>query len=306
MKGQRLRRGMHIKLSGQDYRIEQRLEDGTLQLKHIASEACSAKSEQDIRKALFEGAAELLGTNGEAASLRSRCEQSCVNDFEALEDTDLRKREALRRLEYVKGIRKRRLTDFGKNACKLDPVIDEVSKAINDPESPTSVTLYRWYKDYTASGDDIRVLAPAYKARGKASENDGRRISDDLEICRAVEKIIDDVVNEHYLQTTRPTVESTYDLIEARIIQENQFRDEDDKLPTPHKNTIYRVVKKLDPYEKDKARKGKRIADLIHKVNKQGVRPTRPLERVEIDDMKLDLFVIDEKTKMPATSPTNF
>jgi putative transposase len=294
---------MRLRFAGQDYCIEQRLADGLLQLKHLASETFSAKSEQEIHKALFEGTAELLGSNGEAASLIARCEQSCVNDFEALEDTDPRKREALRRLAYVKGIRKSGLTDFGKNAHKLEPIIEEVSKAINDPQPPTDVTLYRWYKDYTASGDDIRVLAPAYKARGKVSENDGRRISDDLQTCKEVDKIIDDVINEHYLQPTRPSVQSTYDLIEARIIQENQFRDEDDKLPTPHKNTVYRVVKKLDPYEKDKARKGKRIADLIHKVNKQGVRPTRPLERVEIDDTKLDLFVIDEKTNLPIGRP---
>lgn len=303
MKGQRLRIGMHVKFLGQEHSIEQRLSDGQLQLKHIASKTCSAKSEQDIHKALFEGAAQLLGSNGEAATLRARCEQSCVNDFEALEDTDPRKREALRRLAYVKGVRRRGLTDFGKNAHQLVPIIEEVSKATNDSQPPTHVTLYRWCKDYTASGDDIRVLAPAYKARGKVSENDGRRISDDPRTCKQVDKIIDDVINEHYLQPTRPSVQSTYDLIGARIIQENQFRDADDKLPTPHKNTIYRAVKKLDPYEKDKARKGKRIADLIHKANKQGVRPTRPLERVEIDDTKLDLFVIDEKTNLPIGRP---
>ena len=36
---------------------------------------------------------------------------------------------------------------------------------------------------------------------------------------------------------------------------------------------------------------------------KQGIQPTRPLERVEIDHMQLDLFVIDPQRKMPMGRP---
>src|SRR5205814_5208852 len=104
----------------------------------------------------------------------------------------------------------------------------------------------------------------------------------------------------------RPSAQATYHLIRGRIVEENQFRDDDAKLPIPHRNTLYRKIIQLDSYEKDKARFGKRIADLRHKVNKQGVRPTRPLERVEIDDTKLDLFVIDEKTNLPIGRPWLF
>src|SRR5438046_661237 len=116
MKGQRLRIGMHFKLQGQEYSIEQRLSDGQLQLKHIATGTLSAKSDHDIVRALFEGAGELVGNNGEAAILETKRELSAVNDFEALEDSDPRKIEALRRLAYVEGICKSALTSFGKNA----------------------------------------------------------------------------------------------------------------------------------------------------------------------------------------------
>jgi|GEM_PF-422817 len=306
MRAQKLRTGMHIKIGGQEYRIEQRLPNGDLQLKHLASETLSAKPEAEIIKSIFDGGATLLGSNGEVNHLEKRSAQSLVNDFAALEDTDPRKKEAHRKLKYIKGIRRQGITKFGKNDQNLRPVIDEVSKTIDDPYPPSCGSLARWHRDYRASGDDIRVLAPAYKARGRVGENDGRRISDDLATCQAVDKIIDDVIHEEYLSLTRPTVQFTYDLIVARIAQENKFRSDDDQLPTPHKNTIYRVVNKLDPYEKDKARFGKRIADLRHKVNKQGVRPTRPLELVEIDDTKLDLFVIDEETKLPIGRPWLF
>src|SRR5712664_869780 len=277
MKGQRLRRGMQIKFAGQRYSIEQRLADGEIQLKHLATETLLAKPEAEILKALFEDAAELLGSNGEVANLQAKREHATVNDFAALEDSDPRKREALRRLNYVQAIRKARLTDFGKNASNLKPIIERVSKAIHDPRMPSCVTAYRWQKDYTASGDDIRSLAPAYKARGQAKNKDRRRISEDAQVCKVVDKIIDDVVSEHYLQLTRPKAQATYALIVARISNENRCRNADDKLPTPHRNTLYRKIRKLDPYAKDKARYGKRIADLRHNVNKQGVRPTRPL-----------------------------
>lgn len=306
MLGQRLRAGMRLKLAGQEYSIERRLPDGDLQLKHTASETLIAKPESELVTALFDGDAQLLGKNGEVDYLQTKLMESIVSDFEALESTDLRKIEALRRIKYVKEINRKGLTEFGKNAEALEPLIRDIGRAINDPQPPTSTTLWRWHRQYEKSGEDIRVLVPAYKARGTVNDNDGRRISDDLVICQAVDKLIEEVIAEQYLQLTRPTVQQTYDIIGARIDQENQCRKEDNKLPTPHRSTLYRLINKLDPYEKDKARYGKRIADLRHRANQQGVRPTRPLERVEIDDTKLDLFVIDERTNLPIGRPWLF
>jgi putative transposase len=297
---------MRLKLAGQEYSLEQRLPDGNLQMKHTASETLIAKPESELVTALFGGDVQLLGQNGEVDYLQTQLMQSVVSDFEALEPTDLRKIEALRRIKYVKEVKRQGITEFGKNAEALEPLIRDIARAINDPEPPASTTLLRWHRQYEKSGEDIRVLVPAYKARGTASDNDGRRISNDLEICQNVDKLIEQVIHEQYLQPTRATVKQTYDIVVARIAQENEFRSEGNKLPTPHKNTLYRIINKLDPYEKDKARYGKRIADLRHKVNQQGVRPTRPLERVEIDDTKLDLFVIDEKTNLPIGRPWLF
>jgi putative transposase len=297
---------MRLKLAGQEYSLEQRLPDGNLQMKHRASETVIAKPESELVTALFGGDVQLLGQNGEVDYLQTQLMQSIVSDFEALEPTDLRKIEALRRIKYVKEIKRKGITEFGKNAGALEPLIRDIAHDSNDPQPPASTTLLRWHRQYEKSGEDIRVLVPAYKARGTASDNDGRRISNDLEICQNVDKLIEQVIREQYLQPTRATVKQTYDIVVARIAQENEFRSEGNELPKPHKNTLYRIINKLDPYEKDKARYGKRIADLRHKVNQQGVRPTRPLERVEIDDTKLDLFVIDEKTNLPIGRPWLF
>jgi len=306
MLGQRLRTGMRLKIAGQEYSLEQRSPDGNLQLKHTASEMLVAKPENELVTALFEGDAELLGKNGEVDYLQTKLMQSIVSDFESLDAGDLRKIEALKRIKYVKEIKRRGITGFGKNAEALSALIRDIARATNDPKPPSCFTLWRWHREYKRSGEDIRVLAPAFKARGMASDNDGRRISNDVETCQAVEKLIGEVIREQYLQLTRATVHQTHEILRARIAQENKFRNDDNRLPTPHQNTLYRIINKLDPYEKDKARYGKRIADLRHRANKQGVRPTRPLERVEIDDTKLDLFVIDEKTNLPIGRPWLF
>src|SRR5260370_7453848 len=88
MRGQRLRQGIHIKFSGQRYAIERRLADGELQLKHLATETLSSQPEEEILKALFQGGAELLGSNGEVESLQARRQWPSVTDFEALKPKD--------------------------------------------------------------------------------------------------------------------------------------------------------------------------------------------------------------------------
>lgn len=154
MLGQRLRTGMRLKIAGQEYSLEQRLPDGNLQLKHSASETLIAKPESELVTALFGGDVQLLGQNSEVDYLQTRLLQSIVSDFEALEPTDLRKLEALRRIKYVKEIKRKGITEFGKNAEALEPLIKDIARAINDPQPPCCTTLLRWHSQYERSGED--------------------------------------------------------------------------------------------------------------------------------------------------------
>jgi len=89
----------------------------------------------------------------------------------------------------------------------------------------------------------------------------------------------------------------------ARIVSLNQRRAEADKLPLPHLSSIYTAVERLDPYEVALRRYGKRYADEQFRARGEGPRPVRPLERVECDDTKLDLMVIDTETRLPLGRP---
>ena len=71
----------------------------------------------------------------------------------------------------------------------------------------------------------------------------------------------------------------------------------------PEESTVYRVIEKLDPYEVAKARYGQRFADLKFEPKKEGARPIRPLQRVELDHTKLDLLVVDLERRMPIGRP---
>ncbi|MDJ0574365.1 MAG: hypothetical protein QNJ65_04270 [Xenococcaceae cyanobacterium MO_234.B1] len=74
-------------------------------------------------------------------------------------------------------------------------------------------------------------------------------------------------------------------------------------LKIPHRSSIYRAVSNLEPSEKAEKRYGKRIAGLMYDPVKQGPRPTRPLERVEIDHTLLPMFVVDTDNRMPIGTP---
>jgi putative transposase len=170
------------------------------------------------------------------------------------------------------------------------------------------VVWYCWYRALILT-DDIRALTPQFQKRGnftrKFSGCRKHRYSEkDKERAQLVAEIVGEVIDEKYLTQQRLTVAAVYESLVGRIADENLYRDAGDKLPTPSERSIYDVVSQLDEYEVTKARYGKRIADQRCGIYKRGPQPTRPLERVEIDHTRLDLFVIDPVTKMPIGRPT--
>ena len=316
-----LRPGMHVLYGGREHVIEQRLPDNSFRLKDLATSQCTAVANESLVDGVFEGQVELLGPGREYVLVKEHKEKTRVGDLTALADDDPRKKAAKRRLAYVEGMKEWGQVKFTKEF--LRPVIEKVGTALGEMPhdefkchtkaeqaelkkagvrvQPSPASLFRWYTDYEKAGGDIRALVPAFKSQG----NFTRKISDDEEKTEAVLRLIEKVIDEEYMTEERPSVQDCWDSLVALIVKENKRREEEeeDKLPRPHIVTLYRIINKIPKYERDLARHGKRIADNNHRANKQGPRPTRPLERVEADDTKLDLFVIDDKTMMPYGRP---
>jgi putative transposase len=310
---------MHLLYGGREHIIEQRLPDKSFQLKDLTTNQCEAITEERLVDALFDGQVELLGAGREYAYLKGHNKRTRVSDLTALADDDPRKKEARRRLAYIKEMNTHGRVKFTPEF--LRPIIEKVGRVVGDmlraeydiltegeqaelkekgiKVQPSPTTLFRWFTGHEKAGRDIRVLVPAFKSQG----NGKRKISDDEEKCEAVLRLIDKVIDGEYLTLERPSVQECYTSLVALIAKENERREEEDKLPTPHPNTLYKIVNKIDPYEKDLARHGQRIADANHRANKRGPRPKRPLERVEADDTKINLFVIDPERMMPLGRP---
>ncbi|MCA1617779.1 MAG: DDE-type integrase/transposase/recombinase [Acidobacteria bacterium] len=302
---------MHLELRGRECVIEDRLPNGHLRLKDVALGESKSVAEVDLVDALFDGQLVLLG-DSKITVVERNAAKLFIDDLNMLDDADPRKKEAKRRWAYVKAISSGNLTQL--NSTTLTPLIGRVHNEIRDPnEAPHWRTvLYRWFKSYLEAGEDPRVLVPQFKKRGstrrrfaKGRKSKNQNFSEkEFGLASEVADLVKDVINEEYLNPQRLSVQETWERLDARIAEINQLRAPDDQLPVPHKNSIYRIVSQLDGYEKDRARFGKRYADQKYRCNKQSPQPTRPLERAEIDHTKLDLFVVDEETRLPLGRPT--
>lgn len=173
----------------------------------------------------------------------------------------------------------------------LNQYINERIKQLKKEGHDVSrASIYRWLKQYQG---DIRSLVSSYQNCGSNSKR----------LDRKVEVIIDQIIDKHYLVRESTTVTTIYELVYHRIVQENKFREDDDKLGIPSVSTISRRIKEKDIFETEKARNGKFSAFGKYGQVQPGKKGTRPLERVECDHSRLDLFVVDDENRLPIGRP---
>ncbi len=285
-----LRKGLHLLLHGQEYSIEQRLPDGEIQLKNLLTNICSKLKETALTQLLFKGDLQFLD-DGYSEVKPSEDKRYSDSDFTQLPEA-LRE-EAKRKYSYVSRVIES--TPNKQTAKTLEPIITQVSKEINDRKPPSWLTLYRWYKNYFSSGQDIRSLVPLHSAKG----NYQSRLNPE------VKQIIKNAIDSVYLNTTQAEGMDVYDRVIISINQSNRLRAKvgQEELAIPSHMAIYRAIALLDPHEVAIARYGRRIAGSMYDPVKLGPRPSRPLERVEIDHTKLPLFVVDTETRLPIGTP---
>jgi putative transposase len=310
MSKNRFHKGMHLLFQGQEYVVDGRLPNNDLRLKNIVTNSYRAVAEPSLIDAWFEGQLEFRGDITTTFAQR-KASGEFISDLSSLEESDSRKKELKRRHAYLKSVVELISQGVIKiNREILEPLIKRVHETIRDPKRPPhwKTVYYSWYRTLILT-EDIRALTPQFEKRGNFSRKFSgsrkhRYTERDKERARLVAEIVDEVIAEKYLARQQLTVATVHEAIIARITDENLYREDGDKLPFPSLRSIYDVVDQLDEYEVIKARHGKRIADMRCGMYKRGPQPARPLERVEIDHTKLDLFVIDPVTKMPIGRPT--
>jgi putative transposase len=162
-------------------------------------------------------------------------------------------------------------------------------------QSATSVSsLYRYMCSFVNSGGDIRSLVPQTRQRG------GR---DRSRLDEAVERIIEAVLEKYASITEREsTVDQVMTDVLNRVADENRFREPQDQLVAPSKRTVRRRIRAAGE-RRILGRKLSRREQKAQTETQPGPRPTRVLERVEIDHTPLDLFVVDERDGLPIGRP---
>lgn len=101
-------------------------------------------------------------------------------------------------------------------------------------------------------------------------------------------------MKEKYLRKERPSILSAY-VYYCDLINLANRGVVSGKLNSMSQRAFYHRVSKLPPYDVDLARYGKRYADRKYKSVGAHVRPTRVLERVEIDHTALDLMLLEDE-----------
>lgn len=164
-----------------------------------------------------------------------------------------------------------------------------------DDSNGTSVgSIERYMSAWMVSGGDIRSLVPQRKQQGGRGKT---RLHD------VVEKIVTTVLEQHASVTER---ESTLDQVVTDVINaiadENRYRTPEEQLALPHPRTIRRRIQAAGE-RRILGRELSRREQKAQAESQPGPRPTRVLERVEIDHTTLDLFVVDERDGLPIGRP---
>ncbi|RMH11366.1 MAG: transposase [Gammaproteobacteria bacterium] len=146
-------------------------------------------------------------------------------------------------------------------------------------------TLYRWMRDFNSLGT-IAALIP--KKRGWTTG--ASRIS------KAVEEIIDEVINDTYLTVQRSTAEKVVIEVKRRCLKKG--------ITPPHANTIRSRVARISERVKLRGRGHREKAiNKFQPAAGQFPGADYPLAVVQIDHTPLDIIVVDDIHRKPIGRP---
>jgi len=187
---------------------------------------------------------------------------------------------AIMRRDYVKA------TEHVPNTkSKLLPFIEETwIKLGRQGKMPNPSTVIRWKNKYKDSYENPHALLDRHVDKGNRK---GR-------YCFEVEALVMKAIDKTYLRRERGTVNDVLGFAKHDVYEENDLRSMGNKLALPTIALVRRLVKSIHPFDACVARYGKEYARQKYRTVIQNRITSAPLERVEIDHTRLDLFIFDE------------
>jgi putative transposase len=160
-----------------------------------------------------------------------------------------------------------------------------------DGSTPSASTLKRWYKKWFNNDKSVSYILRKSK--------ETRRSQFTAE-CKA---LADNSIDENYLKFHGCSVSEAYCLFlqeykkqqskweRERVIDNNNTGETLPPFKPMSRTAFYDYVSKLDAYEVDKARLGMKAARKKHRCVTGSIITNRPLERVEVDAVHLNICV---------------
>lgn len=148
-------------------------------------------------------------------------------------------KEALRRRAYLEGVREEGESKLPSEEIMLDK-LKEIAKRAGDSCVPSLSTIRRWASKYM--GKDVLKLLPKHSKKGRTAS-----------IAGELKDILDEVIDELYLNETAVSVSKVIGELDLRIKESNLGRLPSNQLAMPSGMTIRRYIANLDPYLVDEA-----------------------------------------------------
>ncbi len=162
----------------------------------------------------------------------------------------------------------------------------------NEGTNVSPRTLRRWCTTWRAAGNDRLALLPATLRSGGRGQH--RRHSW-LERFPHLKRIAEEAIENVYLSKARRPVSAVVRRVLEDIQRLNARLPAAQALPVPREATLSRAIARriaqLDPWEVDRTRWGRQIADRRHAPTSPQRMARRILERVEIDHTPLKVVV---------------
>jgi len=153
-------------------------------------------------------------------------------------------------------------------------------------------TLRRYWLTWRRHGNDRRALASRTLSCGGRGRSRRHSLLSRSPVLR---KLVDDAIKSVYLTTARRPISAVVRRAFEDLQRHNARVSTVQVLPVPRPGSLARSVARriaqLDPYEIDKARWGRRIAEQRHRHKTPQRLASRILERVEIDHSPLKVVV---------------
>jgi len=183
------------------------------------------------------------------------------------------------------------LTQMGRDPEENDYAL-RATELKRRSKSFSARTLRRYYQAWLAAGKDRMALVP--RSTG-ASRERRRRKTGMLETYPQICKLVDEAIQTVYLTKARRPISAVTRRVFEDLQRLNARLPAAKAIPVPRQSTLGRAIgrriSQLDPWEVDRERWGRKIADRRHAPTSPQRLATRILQRVEIDHSPLKVVV---------------